>query len=113
MLLPPPPRDPQSASGESLRGLEKNARGLALNEINQKPPQPPAWGRGSPAPHKGSGEVQATQPMPSPPVGSQGFEVGVLVGGDVARGRVVCVYVCEHVRMSLKGRQPTRPYLVQ
>ena len=33
MLLLLPPSDPQSASGESLRGLEKNARGLALNEI--------------------------------------------------------------------------------
>ena len=31
------PSDPQSASGESLRGLEKNARGLALNEQPTKP----------------------------------------------------------------------------
>ena len=92
---------------------------------------PPVWGRRPLPPHKGAGSNRPptsvpvtnaplkpsrdkqTQPRPSPPVGSQGFEVGVLVGGDVAQGRVVCVYVCEHVRMSLKGRQPTRPYLVQ
>ena len=56
---------------------------------------------------------ETTQPDPPLLLARRAFEVGVLVGGDVAQGRVVCVYVCEHVRMSLKGRQPTRPYLVQ
>ena len=71
----------------------------------------PRGGRGSLAPRKGSGTHRpneiATQPDPPSPVGSQGFEVGGLVGGDVARGCVVCVCV------SVKCRLPVRPYLVQ
>ena len=70
-------------------------RGSPGQSARECPPQPPTGGRGSPPPHKGSGTqrptpTKAVDPAGSPyPVGSQGFE-GVLVGGDVARGRVVC-----------------------
>ena len=62
-----------------------------VQSAREYPPQPPTGGRGSPAPRKGSGThrpKQSTQPAPHILLARRGSK-GCLVGGDVARGRVV------------------------
>ena len=101
-----PPQPPTGGRGSPAphKGL-----GTYRQEQARAPPQPPAGGRDSPAPHKGSGAVQ-TQGDPAdalPLCWLAGVRSGGVGGRGCGPGSCVRVYV------RVKGRQPTRPYLVQ
>ena len=83
------PALPYGGGAQSNANQDAGNQRRSLQSAHEYPPQPPTGGRGSPAPHKGSGThqpKQSTQPAPRILLARRGPKGG-LVGGDVARGR--------------------------